>query len=237
MQIIIVSHLARFKEQQESTSTKLEVAQLLCPFYLLARTSCDDRATDHHCAYTDNHDPAVADRVNGNQDTNVFAIHVKSRTDGHRVDCVILAFDRLGLAHDAVDRNMETVIILGGEAEDAKGAANIPLRILRVRVTQKPLKREFTALDPDGLCCVNGIEYHRATICGGDNDTWIIRSGARSCPRLQRSVKELVKVLEFRCRQKDFGHVQLVEGDEALNFGRRGRVIVFFALFETQRAK
>lgn len=148
-EVIIILHLTWLEKEQERTSTELEVAQFFCSLDLVACLSRDDRATHHHCTYTDHHHPTMTGRVDGDYDANVFAIHVKSRSNCHRVHCVILALNRLGLTHYTVYRDMEAMVVLRGEAEDTKGAAYVALCILGICIAQEPLEGELPALHPD----------------------------------------------------------------------------------------
>ena len=52
------------------------------------------------------------------------------------------------------------MVVLGGESEDAQGAVDVTLRIVRVCIAQEPGDGEVTALDPDFGRLVNGVEDH-----------------------------------------------------------------------------
>ena len=89
--------------------------------------------------------------VDGDDVADVFAVDVEGGADRHGVDGVVLALDEFGLAHDAVDWDVEAVVVLGCKAHDAEGAAVVAFGVLRVGVAEEALDTEFATLDPDAL--------------------------------------------------------------------------------------
>lgn len=144
--------------------TKLEISKLFRPLDLLTSLPRDNRAPDHHGTDTDNHDTPMLDAVNRHDDPDVLAIHVQRAANGHGVDSIILAIDGLGLAHDAVDGDMEAMIVLRRESEDSERSVRVPLCVFRVSVAEKSLDRKFSAFDPDPLRIFHAVEDYRAAV-------------------------------------------------------------------------
>ena len=174
----------------------------------------------------------MGDRVNRDHDADVFAVDVKGGTDRHGVNGVILTFDEFWGVHDAIDGDMEAMVILGGEAEDAECAVVVAIDVFRVGVTQEALDRELSTFDPDLGRIRYGIENHGAAVCRGDDDARIVGCGAWAGIGLEFAIEELVKILELVERLEDFVHVQLVEIDEMFDISGGGWVVVLAALLE-----
>ena len=111
----------------------------------------------------------------------------------------------------------------------------VALYVLRVSVAKQALNGKVATLDPDGLCCVDGIENHCSTIGRRYNYSWVIGRRAWAGTRLECSVEEFVEVLKLVRWQQHFGHVELMEVDEGLNLRCRCRVVIFPSLLETER--
>jgi len=125
------------------------------------------------------------------------------------------------------------MIILGRKSEDSHSAIGVSFGVVRVGIPQKSCNGEFPTLHPYFGGFVDGIEDHRSTISWGYDDFRVIGCRARSCPRLQFSVKEHVEIFELFNGLQDFRHVQLMEIDEALDFSCRRWIVVFSTLLET----
>jgi hypothetical protein len=130
---------------------------------------------------------------------------------------------------------MEAVIILRRQSEYSQCAILVPCSIFWIGITQQSLDRELTTLHPDAGGIAHAIEDDGATICRRDHNLWLIRARARAGVGLQSAVEELVEVTEFVKRQKNLGHVQLMEIDEILDLASRGGIVILSALFDTQR--
>jgi hypothetical protein len=191
------------KQDKQRTAAELEVAKLFCSADLFARLASDHRAADHHGSHTDDHDAAMSDRVNRDQNSYILTVHIECGADGHRVHRVILALDGLGLTHYSVHGDVEPVVILRRQTEHAESAVAVPSSILRVGISQQSLDRELPAFHPDAGGFVDSIEDHGSAVGGGHNDSGFIRSRAWASVGLQCAVKELVEVAEFLYRHED----------------------------------
>lgn len=198
----------------------------------LAGSAGDDCAADHHGSDANDHHAAMRGRVDWYDVADILTVHIECRANRHRVDCVVLALDEFGLTQDAIDWNVEAVVILGCEAHDAKRTAVVAFGVLRVGVTKKTLHTELTTLDPDALGFVETVEDDGTTVSRADNDVWIVGCRAGTRVGLQLAVEELVKALEFVRGNEDLVHVELMEVDESLDL-RGGRwVVVLSALLK-----
>lgn len=234
-QVVVKDHLAAFKQQHERAPAKFEVAQLLAAADLLTLATRDDGAADHHGADADDHDAAKLGRVDGHDDAHVLAVHVQRGADGHGVDRVVLAGDRLGLAHDAVDGDVEAVVVLRREAEHAQGAAGlVAAYVFGVCVAEEPLDAELAALDPNLGGRLDAVKHDGAAVGGRHDDARVVgrRAGARG--GLERPVEKLVEALELVEREQYLGEIEAVEGDELGDLGLGRWVVVLFALLDAE---
>lgn len=135
-QVVVKLHDARLEQEKQSRASKLEVPQLLRSLDLLSLLASDDRRTDHHGTDANDHHSTVAHRVDWHANPNVLAIDVQGASDGHRIDRVVLTIEQLGLAHCAIHRDVEAVVVLGRESEDTESTIPVPLRILGIRITK-----------------------------------------------------------------------------------------------------
>jgi len=236
-EIIIKPHHPRLKQTQQRRSTELEVTQLLSPLDAITRLPRDDSATDHHGTNANDHHTTVHLAIDRYTDADILAVDVERRANGHGVDGVVLAIDELGLPHDAVDGNVEAVVVLWGQSHDAQTAVLVALGVVGVGIAEEAFHREFAAFDPDALSVFHAVEDDGAAVGGRDDDVWVIRSRARASFGLELAVEELVEGLEGFCRVEDFAHIELVEVDEARDLGGAGWIVVFAALFKGQRTQ
>lgn len=170
--------------------------------------------------------------VKGNTDADVLAIYVERRADSHWVDGVVLALEELWFAHDAVDGDVEAVVVLGSKAEDAEGALLEAFGILGVRIAEEAGDGEFAAFDPDSGGVFDAVEGDAAAVGGGDDDFWVIWGAARAGVRLELAVEELVEGFERLERVEDLAEVELMEVNEALDIAGRCGVIELLALLD-----
>ena len=233
-EVLVVIHAAGLEQDEQRAAAELEVAELLAAGDVLPGLPRDDRAADHHGADADDHDAAVADRVDRHEDAHVFAVDVERGADGHGVDRVVLAFDRLGGAEDAVDGDVEAVVVLRREPENTQRAAFVALDVFWVRITQQSLEREFPPFDPDLGSVVDAVKHDGAAVGRRHDDVGVVGSGARAGAGFQRAVEELVERLELFQREQHLGHVELVERDETGDLGGGRGVVVLFALLDAE---
>lgn len=177
----------------------------------------------------------MRDRVDRDDDTHILAVDVERGANRHWVDRVVLALDQFRLVHDAVDGDMETVVVLRREAENAQCAADEPLRIFRIRSAQEPLDGELAALDPYLLRHLHRVEDDGTAVCRGGDDLRVIWRRTRSRGRLQGAVEEFVEALELIRGEKDLRHVELVKLNKGRDLGGGGRVVELFALLNAER--
>ena len=213
--VIIPAHDTWLKKDKQSRATELEVSKLLSSLDVFSRLASDDSAADHHSAYADDHDPAMLLRVDGHQNSHIFAVNIEGRSNGHRVDSVVFAFDKLGLAHDTIHWDVEAMVVLRRKAENAESTTLVPLRVFRVAAGQKTFHSKVSSFYPNRLSSIKCVEDNTATICWRHDDLRPIWCRARSRFRLQRSIEEFVEVLKLFDWMKDLRHVKLVESDEA----------------------
>lgn len=177
----IVDHIevkldnARFEEEEERRAAELEVSELLGALDALACFARDDRAADHHGSHTNDHDAAVGGGVDGDDVADVFAVDVEGGADGHGVDGVVLALDEFGLAHDAVNGDMEAVVVLWSKAHDAESATVVAFGVLGIGFAKEAFDAEFATFDPDALGVFHAVEDDGAAVCGADDDVWVVR--------------------------------------------------------------
>lgn len=105
------------------------------------------------------------------------------------------------------------------------------------------------AFDPDLRGAGDLVKDNTATVGWGDCDGDVIWGCTWACLRFKFAVKEFVEArivrvneggevrFKFFDGQEDFVHVELVEVDESFDFSSGKGVIVFAALFHTQRSK
>lgn len=206
-EVIIKAHRARLKEDKQRATTKLEVAQLFCALDCLTLLTRDDRASHHHGADTNDHYAAMGDRVDRHDDAHVLAVDIERRADRHGVHGVVLTLDGLGGSHHAVHGDMEAMVVLRRQAEDAQGAVGVPLHVFGIGVPKESLDGEFAALDPDLRGGVHLVEDDGSAVGGGDDDARVVGSGAGARVGLKFAVEELVEVLEVFNWVEHFGHV------------------------------
>ena len=173
--------------------------------------------------------------VDGHDDPHVLAEDVEGRTYRHRVDRVVFAGDGLRRSDDAVDRDVEAMVVLRRQAEDAERAVHVALGVGRIGVSEQARDRELAALDPDGRRVVDAVEDDGPAIRRRDDDLGVVGGRARPRLGLQPAIEELVERLELAQRQEDVGGVELVEGDEARNLTGRGRIVELAALLDAER--
>ena len=138
---------------------------------------------------------------------DVLSVYVQCTADRHRVDRVILPVNEPWLAHDAVYRYVEAMIILRREPEDAQCAPNVSACEFWVRITKQPLRVKLSSLDPDFLRFGDLIEYNGATVGGARNDLRPVRCRAGARIGFEGTVEELVKIFELRYFESDLVHV------------------------------
>lgn len=156
----------------------------------------------------------MGDRVNRHDDTHVLAVDIERRADCHRVDGVILALDGLWGVHNAVDGDVEAMVVLGRQAENTQRAVGVPLHVFGVCVPEETLDGELTPLNPDLGGGVHLVEDDGAAVGGGNDDTRVVGRGAGARVGLELAVEKLVEVLEVFDGVEHLGHVELMEGDE-----------------------
>src|ERR1700761_4584943 len=120
---------------------------------------------------------------------------------------------------------MKAVVILRGEAENAHAAAFEALGFEGVGFAEEFVERVVSAFDPDARCVVDSVEDDGAAVCRGGDDLRSVRCAAWPGVRLQRPIEEFVEVLELGSWQEHLRHIELMEGNESRNLGRRGWVV------------
>lgn len=195
-EIIVEQHLSRLKQQQDGTSTKLEVSKLFRPLDLLSLLASNDCATNHHGSHTDDHDPTMLNAVNRYDNSDVFAIDVQRRSDSHGIDGIVLAFDSLGLTHDAINGDMEAMIILRRKSEDTQCTTFVSGSVFGIGISEQSLHVELTTLDPDLGRLGKAVEHDASAVGRRDDNSRVLRCRAGSCIWLQGTVEEFVEVLE-----------------------------------------
>lgn len=204
---------------------------------LLPRGACDYRAAHHHGANANHHNPAVGNGVNRYQYAYVLTVDIQRGTDSHGVDGVILSLDSLGCTHDAVDGDVEPMIILRRKTEDSQRTVSVSFGVLRVTLSEQAFNREFSSLDPDLGGIIDAVEDHRSAVGRRDDNVRVVRCRAWSRVWFQFTVEEFVEVFELFNWQLDLVHIELMEVDELGNLSFRGRIIVFDTLLDAQAAE
>lgn len=233
-EVVIEAHRARLEEEKQRAAAELEVSQLLGALDCLPLLSRDDRASHHHGADTDNHDAAVGDRIDGHDNAHVFTVHVESRADRHWVHSVVLALNSLRGAHYAVNGDVEAMVVLGSQAEDAQSTVGVPLYVFGVGVPKQTLDGELAPLDPDLGGGVHLVEDDGAAVGWGDDDAGVVRCGAGARVGLELAVEELVEILEVFDGVEHLGHVELMESNELGDLVLRSRIVVLDTLLDAE---
>lgn len=127
------------------------------------------------------------------QHADILAVHVESAANGHGVDRIVLAFNQLRLAHDAVNGYVEAVIVLRRQPKDAQCTPSKALRILRVRIAKESLQTELAPLDPNGLSFRDLVEHNRPAVGWRCYNLRLVWCRARSRIGLELAVEELVE--------------------------------------------
>lgn len=218
-QIIIILHNPGLEKQQNRRTAKLEIPQLLRPPHTLTLLARDDRRSNHHSTHTNHHNPAVTLGINWHDDPDILTIDIQRRADRHGVDSVVLTIQQLRFAHDAVDWDVKAMVVLWREAHDTESTIAEAFSIVWVGGTEKTLHAEFAALDPDALGVFHAVEDDGAAVGRGDDDVGVVWGAARAGAGFELAVEELVEGFEVFGGAEDFGHVELVEVDEAGNLG------------------